>query len=99
MKTVEVEPVTSGELLIVEHDSYSHLVFCNFLFALSTLTSARFGLFDFEVLVQIPNITMLMDWLLKLLHDAKPELDKRFIINTNALSSFYPHINYSTLLI
>ena len=49
-KAVEMEPIVSGEFIVVEVDSNSELFFVDVFFAFSAGASVRFGILNFEIL-------------------------------------------------
>jgi hypothetical protein len=56
LKAVEMEPVVSGEFLVIEVNPESEFIFVNFFFTLSTGASVRFSVFNFEILPEVSDV-------------------------------------------
>ena len=56
LKAVKMEPVVSGEFLVIEVNSESEFIFVDFFFALSTGASVRFSVFNFEILPEVSDV-------------------------------------------
>ena len=55
-KTMEMEPVVSGEFIVIEVDAEPELIFVDFLFALSACAAVGFSVFDFKILSEVADV-------------------------------------------
>jgi hypothetical protein len=56
LKAVNMEPVVSGEFLVIEVNPESKFIFVNFFFALSTGASVRFSVLNFKILSEVSDV-------------------------------------------
>jgi hypothetical protein len=56
LKAMEMEPVVSGEFIVIEVDAEPELIFVYFLFALSACAAVGFSVFDFKVLPEVADV-------------------------------------------
>lgn len=55
-EAVKMEPVVSGEFIIIKVDSKSELIFIDVVFTLSAGTSIGFGVLNFKVLLEVSDV-------------------------------------------